>query len=232
MRHLKKYNRILIVLLGLIIIPALFCSFKKTKTKPQWIVTLQSRYDNDPEEFAKYWYNSEAMQNYERVKGIPQEVIIAKLWRETHGGYLGAGRWGAILGIKGTGIKGYDSVDAEHVSYQSYTETWQALSHFCDLINNDPEKVASGIDRIDRDLYYNRFINWKKYRKEYPDWKCWLLALQVDVQLSKSSLAYAACGCKFSKNAKKNKHCYETRRMHSAECIRWVEEYLIPLSDK
>lgn len=187
-----------------------------------WIKKLSSNYQNQ-EEFIEYWWDSEAMKNYETVKHIPQEVIMTKMWLETQGGLTGAGRRGAIFGIKGNGIKGYDPVDVENVEYQAYGSTWQALSHFCDLINNEPELLDSGIDKINNDLYYQRYLAWKQVHPDYPDWKNRLLSLQVHPQREKSKLSYAMCGCRQGTT----KSCYNKRKKHAQKGIEWVEDNLL-----
>lgn len=187
-----------------------------------WVKNLSNKYANQ-EEFIQYWWNSTAMKNYETTKHIPQEVIMAKMWLETQGGLAGAGRRGAIFGIKGEGIKGYDPVDVENVEYQSYNFGWQALSHFCDLINNEPELLESGNDKIDNKLYYERFLAWKEVHPNYPDWKNRLLSLQVHPQREKSKLAYAMVGC----HDGTNKKCYQIRKKHALKCIKWVENNLV-----
>jgi len=201
-------------------------SFKNVETDINWIENLKSKYTNK-DEFINYWYNSVAMKNYETVKHIPQEAIIAKLWLETQGGMSGAGRRGAIFGIKGDGITGYDNVDGESVEYQAYGSTWQALSHFCDLINNEPELLKTGIDKIDRDLYYNRYLAWQKVNPSNKDWENWLLALQIDPQRNKSKLSYANCGCKDGST----KFCYNKRKKHAQKGINWIKQNLPPAEE-
>lgn len=216
-QHITFKFKVLISLTLLLILSSF-----STDSNLSWVKELNSKYSNK-EEFIQYWWNSKAMMNYQNVKHIPQETILAKMWLETQGGAAGAGRRGAIFGIKGEGIKGYDPVDAESVEYQSYDFGWQALSHFCDLINNEPELLESGIDKIDNNLYYDRFLAWKKVHPEYPDWKNRLLSLQVHPSRDKSKLSYAMCGCKNGTT----KFCYNKRKKHAQKGINWVEQNLI-----
>ena len=201
--------------------------FKRDSRSPEWVKKLQEKYQTE-EEFIAYWYNSKAMKEYEYKKRIPQEVIIGKMWMETQGGHTGAGRRGALFGIKGKGVKGYDNVDEEKVEYQAYNEAWEALSHFCDLINNDPVLIASGQDKIDNNMYLRRYQAWSRIHPDYEPWEWWLLALQVHPQREKSAYAYAANGCSCNKKGKISKRCYEKRKKTATKTIDWIHEKLKP----
>lgn len=159
-----------------------------------------------PEEFVAYW--KKAALHFEQVHKVPHQLILAKLWLETEGGRTGAGRRGALFGIKGKGNKGYDNVDKERVEYAGYDQRWEALSHFCNLVK--------------KPMYRSRFENWKKYGPQKPDWYNYALALQVDYHLRNSSYAYAACGCKSGTN----RECYDKRKKHAAKVIDFVKNYI------
>lgn len=163
------------------------------------------------EEFTKYW--AKTALKYETVHNKPAELILAKLWHETHGFQKGAGRRGAGFGIKGKGHKGYDKTDQEKVEYQAYDERWEAFSHFCKL--------------IDRPLYKNRYKRWRKIRPQDELYASWAAALQVDIQLKKSKLAYAANGCKDGRD----KNCY-LRRRNSAKKVINICERIKPILDE
>lgn len=181
---------------------------------PRWVVEYTDRYGDDVHEYVHFWYNSIAMQEFEDVKGIEQEVILSKLWLETHGGHRGAGRRGAIFGIKRKrgskrqSIKGYDDVDNEAVDYAGYDAGWEAISHFCEFIK--------------KPLYQKRFEAWQEIMPDYPEWHLRLLSLQVHPDMSKSKLAYAAVGCKDGTNSK----CYRKRKEHAQKGIDFVIRYL------
>lgn len=190
------------------ILTIVFFLFSANSTpKVGWVADLQNKYDSKSE-FIKYWKNSDAMMAYETVYRMPQEVIISKMWLETQGGLSGAGRRGAIFGIKGKGIKGYDNVDREKVQYQAYPELWMALSHFCQLLTNQDG------------MYYKRYRAWMSFDHTLEPWEAILLGMQVHPERSKSKLSYAACGCKDGTK----KDCYETRRKHAMKCIKWVKD--------
>ncbi len=161
-------------------------------------------------EFVDYWKDSEAMYNYEIAFDIPQEVIIAKMWMETHGGQAGAGKRGALFGIKGKGIKGIDQQETwqPQVEYQYYKHRWEAISHFCKLIQ--------------KELYERRYCDWKEARPDLPDWQHRLLSLQVAPLLIRSQLAYASCGCEDGRK----KNCYQKRLDHAFNSIEFVIKYM------
>ncbi len=118
-------------------------------------------------EFVSYWKDSEAMKKFEAVHGIPQEVILAKMWMETRGGLSGVGRRGGLFGIKGSGLKGTDKAEywSPNVEYQYYASRWEAISHFCKLIK--------------KPLYQKRFEAWQQASPDLSVWECRLLSLQV-----------------------------------------------------
>jgi hypothetical protein len=205
-----------IFIIGFIIFGTAFT----TILSPKWVVEYTSNYDDDVYEFVDYWYNTISMQKFEEAKGIEQEVILSKLWLETHGGHLGAGRRGALFGIKRKNgskrqsIKGYDSVDDEAVDYAGYEAGWESFSHFCDFIK--------------KPLYQTRFEAWQKVLPDYPEWHLRLLSLQVHPDMEKSKLAYAAVGCKDGTKSR----CYAKRKAHAQKGIDFVIKYLRIENDK
>lgn len=211
---MKKIYAIFII--GFVVFGTAFTSV----ISPKWVAEYTSRYDDDVYEFVDYWYNTISLQRFEEVKGIEQEVILSKLWLETHGGHRGAGRRGALFGIKRKkgstrkSIKGYDNVDDESVDYAGYSAGWESISHFCDFIK--------------KPLYQTRFEAWQKVLPDYPEWHLRLLSLQVHPDRSKSRLAYAAVGCKDGTTAK----CYAKRKAHADKAIEFVIKYLRIENDK
>lgn len=197
----------------LIITTLLLALFSFTASSPNWVIGLQNEYDNR-EEFINYWYNSIAMNKFEETYDIDQEVIISKMWLETHGGLSGAGRRGALFGIKGKGIKGYDNVDLEKVEYEEYGAAWESISHFCQFITGP--------------RYEENYCDWKDVLPDYPDWHLRLLAMQVNPDIKKSKYAYAACGCKDGTN----RSCYNIRKKHAENAINFVIYHLRVNNDK
>lgn len=200
-----KYTKItLIIFMAGVLISA------KTNS-PEWVTKLHKAYTDDPQEFVDYWLDSEAMENYECVYNIPQELIISKMWLETHGGHTGVGRYGCLFGIKGKGIRGYDAKEAGmtnkgKVEYRAYGAAWEAISDFCKLIS--------------KPLYADRFDRWQEKNYDMPDWYNYNLALQVDPERGKSRLSYASCGCEGSK--KISVSCYSKRKRHAVKNINWI----------
>lgn len=201
----------LVKVLGIIMLMGLLTSAKNHS--PSWVVKLQDSYSNTSE-FVMYWYDSQTMENYECVYGIDQEMIISKMWMETHGGRAGAGTRGCLFGIKGKGVKGFDAKEKNmsnkgKVEYRSYEAAWEAISDFCKLIK--------------KPLYAERFKAWKKKNYDMPDWYNYNLALQVHPDIDKSRLSYASCGCEANKKTKKiSKRCYEKRKAHAMKNNKWI----------
>ena len=198
----------------------LFLASAFTVSGPKWVHEYTQAYDDNVSQFVDHWYSSIALQKFEEAHGIEQEVILAKMWLETHGGHLGAGRRGAIFGIKRKrgskrkSIKGYDNVDNEAVDYAGYEFGWQAISHFCQFIK--------------KPLYQTRFEAWQEILPDYPEWHLRLLSLQVHPDKSKSKLAYAAVGCK---DGTKDR-CYRKRMEHAQKGIDFVIRYLRKENEK
>ena len=205
---MKKIYTVLII--GFIVFGTAFT----TVLSPEWVVEYTNRYDDDVYDYVDYWYNTISIQRFEDNHGIEQEVILSKMWLETHGGHRGAGRRGALFGIKRKkgskrkSIKGYDAVDAEAVDYAGYDAGWEAISHFCKFIK--------------KPLYQERFEAWQVVLPDYPEWHLRLLSLQVHPDRSKSKLAYAAVGCKDGTKA----GCYRKRKEHAEKGIDFVIKYL------
>lgn len=190
-----------------VLLIAFFLLTAAKPNSPGWVADLHSQYSNK-KEFIAYWKNSDAMNAYQCVYRVPQEVIISKMWNETQGGMAGAGTRGALFGIKGNGIKGYDNVDKEKVEYQYYGAAWESISHFCKLITNP------------RNMYYARYRAWMSYDHNLEVWEAMLLGMQVHPELDKSKLGYAACGCKDGRN----RDCWKKRKAHAMKCIKWVKD--------
>lgn len=199
------------------------------KTKP--VIDSTNYFKEKPfNTFTEYVaYFSNAAKTFEDVYKIPYEYILAKSWSETQAGKKGAGRRGAIFGIKGKGIKGFDSKEKHFksngkVEYTAYSQRWQAYSHFCKLLTGETGNK----------MYMTRFIAWNHYflknKVQKPDWYMWALATQVHPQLKKSRSAYASCGCLIQlkeKTKKEDLKCYNKRRKHALKNINLITNYII-----
>jgi len=150
-------------------------------------------------------------------RNVPVEVVIAKLWFESHGGHSGLAKKDptAILGIKGNnGVKGYDDTDKSNVQYASYPNRAAALKAFNNLLS-----VNNGWSSK---VYRERYLAWEALsnkelgtyltrdivkgkthhlplvtqKGKQPSWYYWLLAMQAhpSSDLKKSKMSYANNG--------------------------------------
>lgn len=169
---------------------------------------------NDIPGYINYW--KKTFLSYQKVYGVPWQIIAGKGFLETQGGHTGAGKRGCWFGIKGKGVKGYDDEDKEAVEYQAYKERWMVFSDFCRLLT--ARKTQRG--KIQK-LYITRYKAWKKAKPNWEEYKLWAYAMQAHPQLSKSRLSYANCGCKDGRI----KSCRDTRLKHTYKLIRFIKKY-------
>lgn len=173
---------------------------------------------------------------------VPPEILLAKIWHESHGGHSPLAKKDPtqLLGIKGrNGVKGYDGTDKENVQYKSYPSRFHCMLDFTLLLAQ-----VKGKKRSATTVYQQRFIDWKKIpaskiAQNYnvklatdnpnniqPDWWYWSLAMQAHPELKKSKMAYAQCGC--TKREMKNgikESCRQKRLAHARKLIKWIIQY-------
>ncbi len=176
---------------------------------------------------------------------LPIEVVVAKMWFESHGGHSSLAKKDptALFGIKGkNGVKGYDSKDAEKVQYMSYPNRAASIKFFNDLLT-----VHSGWSSS---IYKARFLAWSALtnkqlaafttiddqgtvrnlplvtsKTKQPDWYYWMLAMQAhpSSDLSKSEMAYANNGWTSQRiNNRPSVKMRQERLFHAQKLITFV----------
>ena len=174
----------------------------RIKTKNFWEATPYKTFP----EYVNYFQTR--AKEFEKLHGVPYELILSKAWTETNAGLKGAGRRTAIFGIKGKGIKGFDRKENQNVEYNGYQYRWQAYSDFCKFVK--------------KDFYVERFNAWKKVNPQKPDWYNYNLALQAHPAKNKGKSAYASCGCESGLDPE----CKKLRLKHAYKNIRLIEKYI------
>lgn len=191
-------------------------------TKPEKVEPVFDTPYTDQAGYLEYWKGT--LDGFVTTHGIPEEVILAKMWNETNGGLTGAGRYGALFGIKGKrkgkSIKGFDErekgfTSKGKVEYRYYEHRWEAISDFCQFL-----KGENGYNS----MYFERYVAWRQIYADMPDWYSWLLALQVHPNKAESKRAYASMGVEDGTTDAG----YAKRKKHAERCIKWVLDVYYP----